>query len=70
MAEQMKLMDDVQKENSKNRQEEVNADRFFKEKDLENEKVSKQYDSLPEEKQSQISSIIKRSGQGNDNMVF
>lgn len=64
LSEQMKLMEDIQKEAAKNRQEELNADRFFKQKERENEKASKQYESLPEERQLQISSMIKRAGTG------
>lgn len=72
MSEQMKLMEDIQKEASKNKEEQRKAEMFFKEQEIQDRRVDAKFDALPEEKQVKLSSIIRRNptGSGNENAVF
>lgn len=72
MSEQMKLMEDIQKEASKNKEEQRKAEMFFKEQEIQDRRVDAKFDALPEEKQVKLSSIIRRNptSSGNENAVF
>ena len=59
MSEQMKLMEDIQKETSKTKEEQRKADMFLKEQEIQDRRVDEKFDALPEEKQIKLSSIIR-----------
>lgn len=71
LSEQMKLMEDIQKEVAKGREESRNAEHFFKEQRGQDKAIEEKYEALPEEKQARISSLVRRSNHGsNENAVM
>ena len=63
-------MQDLQKEVTTSRQEERKAEMFFREEKKHQKEVDDKFDSLPEEKQLKLNTLLPRRDSTNDNAVF
>lgn len=64
-------MEQLQRETAKTKQEQRNAEAFFKEQSIQEEAIERKFEELPESKQEKISALVRRNNQpSNEGAVF